>query len=451
MTSLTNISPIDGRYQNQVSELGQFFSESSLARNRVRVEVSYLISLSSEKKIKELKRFDSQTTKQLNNLWQKFSAKDAQRIKQIEKTTNHDVKAVEYFIKEKTKRLKFNQEFIHFALTSEDINNLAHTLQFKEALTNVYLPALDKLLKNLQKLAKANKNIGMLALTHGQPATPTTLGKELAVFCFRLKRQINSLKNQKFYGKLNGASGCWAAHQFAYPPINWLQFSRKFVESLGLKFNPLTTQIESHDSLAESYDNIRRINNILIDFNRDIWFYISRGVFKQKVKKGEVGSSTMPHKVNPINFENSEGNLGIANALLNFLSNKLTISRMQRDLTDSTVIRNQGVALAHSLLGIKSILKGLDKLQMNKKVIQFELDNNSEVLAEAIQTILRKAGHPKPYEKLKELTRGKKIDQQTIKEFIQNLDINEDEKTKLLKLKPESYIGLAGKLVDKFI
>ncbi|MFH1564909.1 MAG: adenylosuccinate lyase [bacterium] len=448
---LTNISPIDGRYCDQVSDLSDFFSEMALMKYRVLVEVRYLIALGDEKNVKEVKKFDNNTISFLDNLWRDFGINDAKEIKKIEEVTNHDVKAVEYFIKNKIIKLDFNKEFIHFALTSEDVNNLAGALQVKDAIEKVYLPAIKELLNNLKKLAKENKGVALLSLTHGQPATPTTLGKELAVFCFRLKDQIEKLEKNKVYGKLNGASGCFAAHNIAYPDVDWIGFSKVFVEGLGLNFNPLTTQIESHDSLVDIYGIISHINNILVDFDRDVWFYVSRGIFKQRTVKGEVGSSTMPHKVNPINFENSEGNLLTANALLGFFQNKLPISRMQRDLTDSTVLRNQGVAFAHSLLGVKSLLKGLSKLEVNKSVIKKELENNPEVLAEAIQTILRKVGYPKPYEKLKELTRGQKLDGDAIKKFVEGLDIDDGEKAKLLGLGAEGYVGLARELVEKFV
>lgn len=449
--TLANISPIDGRYCEQVSQLSDFFSEAALMKYRVFIEVKYLIALANEKNIKEIKKFGNNIEDVLNKLWRNFEIADAKQIKKIEKITNHDVKAVEYFIKRRVKKLNFNKEFIHFALTSEDVNNLAVSLQVKDAISHIYSPAVKELLDNLKEMAKSNKDVAMLSLTHGQPATPTTTGKELAVFCFRLKDQLEKLEKSKIYGKLNGASGCFAAHNIAYPNIDWINFSKKFIKELGLAFNPLTTQIESHDSLVDIYSIISHINNILIDFSRDMWFYISRGIFKQKIVKGEVGSSAMPHKVNPINFEHSEGNLQIANALLVFFQNKLPISRMQRDLTDSTVLRNQGVAFAHSLLGIKSLLKGLSKLEVNIDVIKRELDNHPEVLAEALQTILRKVGYPKPYEKLKKLTRGQQIDKTAIKNFVDSLNICDGEKKKLLNLNVENYIGLAKELAERFV
>lgn len=457
---LTNISPIDGRYKKQVEELGDFFSEAALMKYRVQVEISYLIALAQEKRIKEIKNFDSNTKKKLNSLWQGFDIRDAQRIKKIEKVTDHDVKAVEYFIKEKIKNLirpsanwseADNKEFIHFALTSEDINNLAYTLQIKEAIEKVYLPVLKQLLGELKNLAKKNKSIGLLSMTHGQPATPTTLGKEMAVFYFRLKNQLEKLEKHKFSGKLNGASGCFAAHKVAYPDVDWVKFSKSFVESLGLAFNPLTTQIESHDSLVEVLDNIRRINNIVIDFDQDIWLYVSRGLFLQERKKGEIGSSTMPHKINPWYFENSEGNLSIANAYIQVLADKLPISRLQRDLRDSTLIRNQGMVIAHSVFAYKKTLAGLNKLVIDKQAIKKELAEHPEVLAEAVQVILRKVGYPKPYEKLKEMTRGRRVDIKSIRKFIEDLDIDEGEKKRLLKLNAENYTGLASELVESFV
>jgi adenylosuccinate lyase len=452
---LTNISPIDGRYQNKVSELGDFFSEMALMKYRILAEVKYLIALGDEKKVKEVKSFDDGVKKKLNGLWRNFDIKDAQRVKEIEKTTDHDVKSVEYFIKEKIKNLirqpADNKEFIHFALTSEDINNLAYALQIKEAVEQVYLPAVKELLSELKNMAKKNKGVGLLSMTHGQPATPTTLGKELAVFYFRLKNQFEKLEKHKFYGKMNGASGCFAAHNIAYPEVDWVKFSKNFVEGLGLAFNPLTTQIESHDSLVEALDNIRRINNIVIDFDQDMWLYISRGLFLQERKRGEVGSSTMPHKINPWYFENSEGNLSIANAYAQALADKLPVSRLQRDLRDSTLIRNQGMVIAHSVFAYKKTLAGLKKLAVDKQAIKKELEDHPEVLSEAVQTILRKVGYPNPYEKLKEMTRGRRVGIEGIKKFIEGLDIDDGEKKKLLKLDAGGYVGLAEELVERFV
>ncbi|MDH5596858.1 MAG: adenylosuccinate lyase, partial [Candidatus Peregrinibacteria bacterium] len=368
--------------------------------------------------------------------------------KAIEKKTNHDVKAIEYYIKEKLAKtsLKKHLEFIHFACTSEDINNLAYGLMLKGARDNVILPSMKELTKELGKLARSWKSIPMLSLTHGQPATPSTVGKELKVVVARLERQIELLKKQEILGKINGATGNFNAHLSAYPKVDWQKLSKKFVQNLGLTHNPLTTQIEAHDYQSELYDTVARFNAILIDLDRDMWSYISRGIFKQKVVKGEVGSSTMPHKVNPIDFENSEGNLGLANAVLRHLSEKLPNSRMQRDLTDSTVQRNIGVGFGYSLLAYKSTLKGLSKLELNKKVIQDELDKNWTLLAEPIQTVMRKNGVPEAYEKLKELTRGKEIDQKSVRAFIEGLKLPAEDKARLLKLTPATYIGLADKL-----
>ncbi|TAN34258.1 adenylosuccinate lyase [Patescibacteria group bacterium] len=440
--SLTSVSPLDGRYESQTKELSPYFSEMALMKYRVMVEVEYLIALGAEKEIKEVIRFSEKEQKNLRSLYKRFSLAHAERVKEIENTTSHDVKAVEYFIKE-----KFPSEFIHFALTSEDINNLAYSLMLKDGLEKVIYRAVEQILKALKNLAKANARVPLLAFTHGQPATPTTLGKEMAVFYKRLLRGLNHLKFIKLDGKLNGATGNYAAAALAYPQVDWIKFSQKFVSSLGLNPNLLTTQIEPHDCSAAVYDAIARLNNIIKDLDQDIWLYVSRGIFKLRKKAGEVGSSTMPHKVNPINFENSEGNLGVANAILRFMSDKLVVSRLQRDLTDSTVIRNQGAALGYSLLAYKNTLKGLEKLEVNKKQCEKELDEHWEVLAEAVQTVLRKVGYEKPYEKLKELTRGEKVDKKIMRAFIAGLEISNEEKNKLMKLTPAKYVGLSEKLV----
>ena len=371
-----------------------------------------------------------------------------EKVKKIERVTNHDVKAVEYYIKDKLEKtsLKKHLEFIHFACTSEDINNLSYALMLKGGIVDVLLPEMNTLNKKITQLAKKWKKTPLLSLTHGQPASPTTVGKELKVFAKRLQRQIDHLKKQTYFGKLNGATGTFGAHLSAYLKVNWIKFSQKFVKNLGLIYNPITTQIEEHDYQAEVFNHIALFNTILLDLNRDMWMYISRGVFKQKVVAGEVGSSTMPHKVNPIDFENSEGNIGLANALLRHLSDKLPVSRMQRDLTDSTVQRNNGVAIGYSLLAYKSALKGLSKLDLNKKIIQRELDNNWALLAEPIQTVMRKHAVPKAYEKLKELTRGKEVNQKTVQKFVKTLDIPKEDKDRLLKLTPTTYIGVADTL-----
>jgi adenylosuccinate lyase len=376
---LTSISPLDGRYSKTVEELTEYFSEPALMYYRIKVEIEYLIALGDEKGIKELPAFSKTEQVKLRNIYKNFNSSAAQKVKDIEEITNHDVKAVEYYLQGRLK--KSLHPWIHFALTSEDVNNLSYSLMWQDGLNQVYLPALKTVNKELKKLARKYKNVSMLALTHGQPATPTSLGKEFAVFAGRLQRQLQHIKSHRLLGKLSGATGTWAAHVTAYPNINWISFSKRFVKSLGLEPNLITTQIESNDSLAESYHNLIRVNTILLDFCRDIWLYISRGVFGQKTKSGEVGSSTMPHKVNPIQFENAEGNLGIANAYLSHLAQTLPVSRMQRDLSGSTIIRNQGVPVAHSLLACKNIVKGIDRLTVNRKKIREELDNHWEVLA----------------------------------------------------------------------
>jgi len=447
---LFSIAPIDGRYWSKLKELGIFFSEFALIKYRVRVEVEYLIALGAEKKFTAYAALSTSYQSQLRKLYQDFSAVDALRVKEIEQKTNHDVKAVEYWLQEQLAetRLKKFSPWIHFALTSEDINNLAYSLMWQDAVKHIYLPGLKSLYRNLRTLARRYKQIPLLSLTHGQPATPTTVGKELAVFAFRLQQQMQALQSQTLTGKLAGASGTWAAHQISFPQVNWLAFSAHFVKSLGLEPNLLTTQIEPHDNLAASYQALIRVNTILIDLCQDLWTYISRGIFQQKKVPGEVGSSTMPHKINPIQFENAEGNLGIANALLDHLAVKLPVSRLQRDLTDSTVLRNQGVPLAHSLLAIKNIIDGLQRIVINAAVINRELEQHWEVLAEAIQIILRKCGRSDAYEQLKELTRGHSIDKNSIRSFIANLDIPENERLLLLDLQPQNYNGLAPQLVE---
>ena len=450
MDYLSTISPIDGRYREQTKELVSFFSESALFRYRLMIEVEYLIALSREEKIAQIKPFNNKEELWLKSIYINFNETHANIIKKIENKTKHDVKAVEYFLQIVLKKIKRQNyiPFIHFALTSEDINNLAYTLMWRDALQNCFLSQIQELQNKLQSKAEKYKDIHLLALTHGQPASPTTLGKEFAVYADRLKQQIQKLKTHNLQGKLNGATGTWSAHHIAYPQINWVEFSKKFIRSFDLEPQLLSTQVNSYDSLVESYQNITRINNILTDFSRDIWLYISRGIFIQEKKAGEVGSSTMPHKINPIDFENAEGNAGLANSYFNHLAQTLPISRLQRDLSGSTVIRNQGMPLAHSLLACKSISKGLDRLIPNEKIINSELDNHWEILAEAIQTILRKNGHIDAYEQLKKLTRGEKITKKILTEFIKNLDISENDKSNLLELTPASYIGLCGKLVD---
>lgn len=461
MSQLTAISPLDGRYFNDLKELSKIFSESALIKYRLKVEIEYLIALSNEEKIKEVRELTDKERVSLRLIYERFNEVEAEKVKKLEKTTNHDVKAVEYYLKEKIKKIALRQaqggerlkdylEFVHFALTSEDVNNLAYSLMLKDGVA-IYQKELKKLLSELKLLALKYKRVPMLSMTHGQPASPTTLGKELAVFYQRIDDQLGTLSRLKLKGKFSGAVGNWNAQVVTYKNIDWIAFSQRFVESLGLEFNPLTIQIEPHDSVAVVYHNLVRINNIIKDLDQDIWLYISRGIFKQKRVKGEVGSSTMPHKVNPIYFENSEGNLGIANAIFNHLANKLPISRMQRDLTDSTTLRNQGVALGYSLLAIKSNLKGLARVDVDKKRISEELNNHWEVLTEPIQVILRKAGYNKPYETLKKLTHGKKVTKSDLHKFIRSLKIEKSVKDQLLKLTPESYVGLAGKVVEKFV
>ena len=446
LSQLSAISPVDGRYGSKTAALRPIFSEFGLIRHRVLVEVRWLQHLASLKEITEVPEFSSETQKLLNDIVDNFSEADALRVKEIESTTNHDVKAVEYLLKEKiagNKELEAVNEFIHFACTSEDINNLSHALMLREARDTVMLELIDKLTAALTSLAKELAAQPMLAHTHGQPASPTTVGKELANVVYRLQRQIEQIKAVPLMGKLNGAVGNYNAHLSAYPDLNWAEISKNFIEGLGLQQNPYTIQIEPHDYMAELFDAFSRFNNIVMDFDRDIWTYISMGFFKQKTIAGEVGSSTMPHKVNPIDFENSEGNIGIANAIFSHLSAKLPISRMQRDLTDSTVLRNLGVGLAHCMIAYQSTLRGISKLQVNAEALNKTLDTNWEVLAEPIQTVMRRYGIEKPYEKLKELTRGQRVTEADFKEFIKNLDIPQEAKDQLIQLTPMTYIGNA--------
>lgn len=449
LTTLTAISPIDGRYAGRTAPLRDIFSEYALIKHRVIVEVRWLQHLAAEKTIKEVPVFSKAATACLDAVITDFSINDAQRVKDIEKTTNHDVKAVEYFLKEKiadNEEISNVSEFIHFACTSEDINNLSHALMLKCARDTVLLPVLDELIDRLQSLSAQTKDVPMLAHTHGQPASPTTIGKEIANVVERLKRQLEQLKNVAILGKMNGAVGNYNAHLSAYPDVDWPALAKTFVINLGVDFNPMTTQIEPHDYMAEYFHVLMRFNNILLDFNRDIWTYISFGYFKQKTIAGEVGSSTMPHKVNPIDFENSEGNVGVANAIFDHLALKLPVSRMQRDLTDSTVLRNLGVGIAHCLIAYHSSLRGISKLEVNEQALQDDLDNNWEVLAEPIQTVMRRYGVPEPYEKLKALTRGQRMGKENLQVFIDTLDIPEKEKQRLKKLTPATYIGLARSL-----
>jgi len=451
--ALNAVSPLDGRYAKHIDPLRPIFSEYGLIKKRVHIEIEWLVALSLDPELKEIPRFNQTTQKKLKTAAHKFSLKDAQAVKTIEQTTNHDVKAIEYWLKKTFKNDKSVMkvsEFIHFACTSEDINNLAYALMLKEGIENVILPKIEAIKNDLKGFAKQYADVALLARTHGQNASPTTLGKEFANVAYRLERQIKSLKTQPILGKINGAVGNFNAHLIAYPKKDWNKFSRKFIKALGLSYNEYTTQIEPHDFAAEIFNNLSLINTILIDLNRDIWSYISIGYFKQRMKKNEVGSSTMPHKVNPIDFENSEGNLGLANAILRHLSEKLPISRWQRDLTDSTVLRNIGVAFGYSLIAYQSLGRGLGKLQVNQVRINEDLDNAWEVLAEPIQTIMRKRGIVNPYEKLKELTRGNQnIDRVSLHQFINTLELPMQDKKTLLDLTPQSYIGLAAKLAKK--
>ena len=443
--SLEAISPIDGRYHSQTSDLSLYFSEKALIQYRVLVEVEYFIAL-CEIPLPQLQNTDPSIFGKLRDFYKKFSNEDALEVKEIEKTTNHDVKAVEYFLKRRFEALGINEysEFIHFGLTSQDINNTAVPLSLLEGISEIYVPHLGKVMNSLIIMASEWNETTMLARTHGQPASPTKLGKEINVFVTRLREQLEMLENIKFTAKFGGATGNFNAHHAAYPAIDWVDFANRFTEEkLGLKRSHPTTQIEHYDHLAALFDNLKRINTILIDLCRDFWSYISMEYFRQKIKDGEVGSSAMPHKVNPIDFENAEGNLGVANAIYEHLSAKLPISRLQRDLTDSTVLRNVGVPLAHTLIALKSLDKGLSKIILNKEALARNLENNWAVVAEGIQTILRREGYPKPYEALKALTRtNKPIDREAIKEFIINLDVNNKVKEELLQLSPETYTGI---------
>lgn len=452
LSPLSALSPLDGRYYKQLGPLRSCFSETALFRHRIAVEIRWLLALSAEPAIVEIEPFSKATNAELERVIEAFSEDDAGGVKAIEAETNHDVKAIEYWLR---KRLAGNPEagrvaeFVHFACTSEDINNLAYALMLTEARERVLLPALDRVVDALAAHAVRLADCAMLARTHGQPATPTTLGKELANVVHRLRRARRGIASVPLAGKMNGAVGNYNAHVAAYPDFDWPRFAQRFVESLGLEFNAYTTQIEPHDGLAEQFDAIARANTILLDLDRDLWGYVSLGYFRQKLKEGEVGSSTMPHKVNPIDFENSEGNLGIANALLRHLSEKLPVSRWQRDLSDSTVLRNVGVALGHSLLAYESCLKGLSKLEADPARMKADLDANWEVLAEAVQTVMRRHGIADAYDRLKELTRGRAIDRESLHAFIRGLLIPEKEKKRLLELTPATYIGKAAELARK--
>ncbi|RDX96433.1 purB [Mucuna pruriens] len=454
LSALTALSPLDGRYWGKVKELAPFLSEYGLIYFRVLVEIKWLLQLSLIPEIVEVPSFSEGAKSFLQGLIDGFSIDDALEVKKIERVTNHDVKAVEYFLKQKCQsnaEVAKVLEFFHFACTSEDINNLAHALMLKETMDSVMFPVMDKIIKALCDMAKDNAHISMLSRTHGQPASPTTLGKEMAIFAVRLSRERKELSQVEMLGKFAGAVGNYNAHVVAYPDVNWPHIAEKFVQSLGLSFNPYVAQIETHDYMAKLFHSLIQFNNILIDFDRDVWGYISLGYFKQTTKAGEIGSSTMPHKVNPIDFENSEGNLGVANGGLSHLSMKLPISRWQarptlRDLTDSTVLRNMGVGIGHSLLAYKSTLQGMGKLQVNEARLSEDLNQCWEVLAEPIQTVMRRYGVPEPYEKLKELTRGRAVTKESIRDFIEGLDIPEAAKKNLLKLTPHTYVGAAIEL-----
>ena len=442
--ALTAVSPIDGRYRNKVEQLSDYFSEYALIRYRVRVEIEYFIALCNIP-LPQLKGFPKGKFQTLRKIYKDLTVEQAARVKDIEKITNHDVKAVEYFIKEEFKRLKIEKfsEFVHFGLTSQDINNTATPLSLKEGVAEAYMPELLDVKKTLEGFAKQWKDVPMLAHTHGQPASPTRLGKEIKVFVERLDKQLKLLKTVPYSSKFGGATGNLNAHHVAYPDKDWNQFADNFVASLGLDRSFPTTQIEHYDNLAALFDNLKRINTILIDLCRDVWTYISMEYFKQKIKAGEVGSSAMPHKVNPIDFENAEGNFGVANAIFEHLSSKLPISRMQRDLTDSTVLRNVGVPIAHSIIALKSLKKGLGKLILNREKLNSDLEDNWAVVAEALQTILRREGYPHPYETLKELTRvNTKVTRESIAEFVKGLKIKESVKKEMLSVTPQNYTGI---------
>lgn len=452
LSSLTAVSPVDGRYGDKVSPLRAIFSEFGLLKFRVQVEVRWLQKLAACDAIKEVPPFDDQANGYLDAIVANFSVEDAERIKTIERTTNHDVKAVEYFLKEKVAAqpaLLAVSEFIHFACTSEDINNLSHGLMLATARETILLPAWRQIIDGVTALAERYRDIPLLSRTHGQPATPSALGKEMANVAYRMTRQYSQLEQAEILGKINGAVGNYNAHMVAYPEVDWHRFSEEFVTELGIGWNPFTTQIEPHDYIAEVFDCIARFNTIVIDFDRDVWGYIALNHFKQRTVAGEIGSSTMPHKVNPIDFENSEGNLGLANAVMNHLAAKLPVSRWQRDLTDSTVLRNLGVGIGYALIAYQSTLKGISKLEVNQAHLLAELDHNWEVLAEPIQTVMRRYGIEKPYEKLKELTRGKRVDAEGMKAFIDSLPLPDAEKARLKTLTPANYIGRAAAMVDE--
>ena len=453
LSALTAVSPVDGRYGSKTISLRSIFSEYGLLKYRTVVEVRWLQKLAATQSIAEVATLSAEANQFLDNIAANFSEEDAMRIKDIERTTNHDVKAVEYFLKEKVAELPelhAINEFIHFACTSEDINNTSHALMLKEARDTIVLPEIRNVIDAIKALANEYRDIPLLSRTHGQPASPSTMGKEMANVAYRMERQYKQIENVEILAKINGAVGNYNAHLSAYPDVDWHKFSEEFItESLGVNWNPYTTQIEPHDYIAELFDAIARFNTILLDFDRDVWGYIALGHFKQKTIAGEIGSSTMPHKVNPIDFENSEGNLGLANAIFNHLAQKLPVSRWQRDLTDSTVLRNLGVGCGYAIIAYTSTLKGISKLEINRAALEAELDKNWEVLAEPVQTVMRRYGIEKPYEKLKELTRGKRTDGEGMRSFIDSLEIPADEKVRLKEMTPANYIGQAIELTDK--
>lgn len=447
--SIKSLTPLEGRYGAITQPFGDYFSEWALIKYRVHVEVEWLIAMAANPDFAEIRPFTAEEISFLRNIVATFDDEKALRIKEIERTTNHDVKAVEYFLRETMGAMSLGDllEFIHFSCTSEDINNLSYALMLKHGVNDVWLPSAETLVKMVSAMAEEEKDIPMLAHTHGQSASPTTIGKELAVFVYRWNRQLKQLRALEYLGKFNGAVGNFNAHSIAYPEVDWEQVSRSFVESLGLTYNPLTTQIESHDYVAEAFHALARFNNILLDFDRDMWLYISMGYFKQKAIPGEVGSSTMPHKINPIDFENSEANLGLSNAVLDHLANKLPISRLQRDLSDSSAQRNMGTGLAHSHIAITYTLKGLKKTVVNQEALAADLNHAWEVLAEAVQTVMRKFGHANSYDKLKAITRGKGISETDIKSFIESVDLPAADKQRLLALSPAQYVGIASSLL----
>jgi adenylosuccinate lyase len=447
--TLRSISPLDGRYARQVEGLSDYFSERALIRYRVLVEIEWLIMMSETREITHVRQFSEGETLFLRSILEGFDEKEAVRVKKIEERTRHDVKAVEYYLRERLQETSLAdvQEAVHFCCTSEDINNLAYALMLKEGVQAEWLPAALEVVRRVADLAEGQRDAAMLTRTHGQAATPSTMGKELAVFVYRWQRQLKALEGAEYLGKFNGTVGSYDAHAIAYPDVEWEVVSKSFVEKLGLVFNPLTTQIEPHDFMAEIFHILMRFNTILLDFDRDMWTYISLGYFRQKIVKEEVGSSVMPHKVNPIDFENSEANLGISNALLDHLASKLPVSRLQRDLSDSSAERNIGTALGSSLIGLKSSLRGIGRVEIDREALRADLDDSWEVLAEAVQTVMRKAGYAQSYERMKDLTRGAKITKKEMEAFILGLDLPEEDKKRLLALTPATYVGLAPRLV----